>query len=143
MALEGVEQLTRQLQALGKLEDGHAIRLAVGAGIKAAKERAIALIPVSTINALHKVYTGRLVAPGFAQRSIRAITVLSTDKQAARALLGVRKEAFYAVQFVERGTARMKAEPWLVPAFSQTQDAQLTAVAAALKRAVDKAAKTS
>lgn len=131
----------RRLQALGKLEDGHALRLAVRAGIKPAQARVTALIPEG-VDA-HRTYKGRLVAPGFAKRNIRAITVLSKDKQACKALLGVRKEAFYAVEFVERGTSKMGAKPWLRPGFEQTLDAQTSAVAASLQKSVEKAAKTT
>lgn len=139
-ALEGVAELTRKLDALGKLEEGKALRAAVRAGIKPATERAKAMAPVGEV--AHKTYKGRLVAPGFLRRSIRSVTKLSKDKQKATALLGVRAEAFYGVQFVELGTSRMPASPWLRPAFEATQTEQQKALAASLKKSVEKAAKT-
>lgn len=138
--LEGVAQLTRQLEALGKLEDGKALRTAVRAGIKPAQIRAKQLIPEG-VDA-HRTYKGRLVAPGFAKRSIRSITTTSKDKQKATALLGVRKEAFYAVNYVERGTSKMAARPWLRPAFQSTAEQQQAAIAESLAKSVLKAAKT-
>jgi HK97 gp10 family phage protein len=140
VALEGVAELMRQLEALGKLEDGKALRSAVRAGMKPAQERAKALIPQG-VDA-HRTYKGRLVAPGFAKRSIRSVTKLSKDKQKASAALGVRSEAFYAVQFVELGTSKMSAQPWLRPAFDSTLGAQQAALAASLKKSIEKAAKT-
>lgn len=140
MALEGVAALTRQLEALGKLEDGKVLRNAVRAGIKPATERAKALIPVG-VDA-HRTYRGRLVAPGFAKRSIKTRVNLSRDKQKATASLGVGPEAFYAVQFVEVGTSHMAAQPWLRPAFYSTRGAQQEAMAKSFRKSIKKAAKT-
>lgn len=138
--LKGVAQLTRQLDALGKLDDGKALRAAVNAGIKPAKEVAKGLIPEG-VDA-HRTYKGRVVAPGFARRSIATKTKLSRDKQKATAMLGVAPEAFYAVQFVELGTSKMPAQPWLRPAFEATTKEQQQEVAFSLKKSIDKASKT-
>lgn len=140
MALEGVAALTKQLDALGKLDDGKALRAAVREAAKPAVEKAKALIPEG-VDA-HRTYKGRLVAPGFAKRNIRAVTTLSKDKQKASAIIGVRREAFYAVQFVEIGTSKMAAEPWLRPALDSTQAQCEQRLADSLKTAVDKAART-
>lgn len=140
MSLEGVSDLMRRLDALGKLEDGKALRRSVAAGGRVVVARAKALIPKG-VDA-HRTYRGRLVAPGFASRSIRAVTTLTKDKQKAAVLVGVRNEAFYAVQFVEIGTARMEKQPWLRPAFQSTLDAQQQAIAESLRKSIIKAAKS-
>lgn len=134
MALEGVAALTAQLRALGALEDGKALRSSVRAAIKPAADRARASIPVG-VDA-HRTYKGRLVAPGFAQRSIGVKVNLTRDKQKAIARLGVAREAFYAVNFVELGTSRMAARPWLRPAFESTQDAQTAGLGKGLQKAI-------
>lgn len=140
MALEGVAQLTRQLDALGKLEDGKALQAGVRAAIKSAKQRAEALIPVGVDE--HRTHKGRLVAPGFAKRNIKVKVSTSRDKQRATASLGVSSEAYYAVQFVELGTSEMPAHPWLRPAFESTQSAQQQGLAASLRKSIEKAART-
>lgn len=76
----------------------------------------------------HKTYKGRLVAPGFAKRSIRVISKVDSNGQRAYALLGVRAEAYYAVQFVELGTSKMYARLWLRPAFNASKDPMIKAV---------------
>lgn len=138
--LEGVAELTRKLDSLKKLDDGKALRAAVRAGIKPAADRAKATAPVGT--EAHRTYKGRLVAPGFTRRSVRSVTKMSRDKQKATALLGVRAEAFYSLQFIELGTSKFPKRPWLRPAFEATQAAQETALAASLRKSVEKAAKT-
>lgn len=137
-ALQGVTQLMRQLEELG-MEDGKALRASVRAGAAVVVKRAKQLIPEGAD--MHRTHKGRLVAPGFAKRSIRAVTKLSRDKQKASAAIGVRSEAFYATQFVELGTSRQPAAPWLRPAQEQTQQEQLQAVAGSLRKSIDKAAK--
>jgi HK97 gp10 family phage protein len=135
--LAGLRDLTRRLRALGRLEDGKAIRAAVREAIKPALKRAKQTVPVGSY--AHKTYRGRLVGPGFLKRSIRVETVLSRDKQSASALLGVRREAFYGLQFVELGTSKMPAQPWLIPAFEGTISDAEQALATSLSKAVDKA----
>lgn len=137
-ALSGVSDLTKKLKALGELDNGKIIRSSVRAGIKPAYIRAVSMAPHS--KKMHRTYTGRLVAPGFASRNVRFITTLSVDKQKASAILGVRKEAYYALQFVEHGTVHMPGQPWLQPAFYSTKLAQETALADSLKHAIEKLA---
>lgn len=138
--LEGVAQLTRQLTALGKLEDGKALRDSARAGMKATFDRAKQNIPVGDIE--HRTYRGRLVAPGFAKRSLKLVVRLSKDKQKATAIVGVAAEAFYIVQFTELGTSQESAQPWLRPAFYGTLEQQKAGIASGLRKAIEKAAKT-
>lgn len=137
--LEGVGELTRQLQNLGSLDDGKALRTAVRAGMKPAYDKAKQLIPIGEV--AHRTYKGRLVAPGFAQRSLKVVATLSKDRQKASAILGVSAEAFYAIQFVELGTSKMAAQPWFRPAFYGTREEQQSALADSLRKAVEKAVK--
>ncbi len=50
----------------------------------------------------HRTYKGRLVAPGFLSRSIIRHIDRSRDKTIV--LIGVKKEAFYGIQFLNLGT---------------------------------------
>lgn len=136
--LKGVAELTKKLRELGHLDDGKALRAGVRAAGRVVVNKAKALIPEG-IDA-HKTYKGRLVAPGFARRSIRSITVVSKDKQQATAVTGVRAEAFYASQFVELGTAKMAKRPWLRPAFHGSKPEQEKALADKLRAYILKVA---
>lgn len=140
-ALAGSADAIKKLQALGALDDGKIIKGAVRAGISAVKDAATQKIPVGT--RLHRTYKGRLVAPGFSKRSIKIVVTTKTDDGNVAALLGVKAEAYYAVQFVERGTSKMKAQPWLRPAFYGSADEQKTRIVAYLQKRLNKIAVTS
>lgn len=139
--LDGVSKLTAKLRALGALEDGNVVRRAVRAGIKPIVQRAKSLIPVGTQS--HKTYKGRVVSPGFARKSITSAVSLQAGRTIARGVVGTKKEAFYADQFVELGTRKMAAEPWLVPAFEQTLTQQQEAIKVSLAQDVIRIAGSS
>lgn len=135
--LQGTADLDRKLGLLKESMRGNILRSAVRAGIKPAKLRAVSLIPKGGVP--HRTYKGRLVGPGFASRNIRVITTVSADRNKASAIMGVRREAFYATQFVEtrKGKSKDKGRPWLEPAMRQTQSEQLAALSAQLKKRID------
>lgn len=137
--LEGFAELDKQLEALGDpKETGKVLRSGAGAALRQVAKQARATVPKG--NRAHKTYKGRLVAPGFASRSIRVVTKLSKDKQKVTALLGVRKEAFYALQFIELGTALISANPWLVPLFESSQNATIRKLGEGMRKRIDKIA---
>lgn len=135
--LVGVEVLVRRLEALGALEDGKALKTSMREALKPALQMARAMAPVGTV--AHYTHKGRLVAPGFTKRNVRAEVFTSRDKQAAVGLLGVGGEAYYAVQYIERGTSKFPARPWLVPAFELTRGAQEDGIARGLEKAIFRA----
>jgi hypothetical protein len=91
---------------------------------------------------VHKTYKGRIVTPGFAARSIRIKSVRTRDRGVGIALLGVKPEAYYALQFVELGTSKQPARPWLTTAFDHTRSEQLDSLKASLRRSLKRAAKS-
>lgn len=135
--VDGVDRLLKQLRRIGQLERGKALRRGLKAAMRPAQQRARAAIPVGIDK--HRTYLGREVRPGFARRSIRVVVSVSRDKSRAVAVLGVKSEAFYAVQFVELGTSRTPAHPWLRPSFEATKHDQTQALAAELLDAIQKA----
>lgn len=131
--LIGVKELSAKLDKLSRKASGQILRKAANRAVKPVLEAARARIPVNKIEELHKTYKGRSVAPGFAQRSIAAKVSLSRDGRAVFAAMGVKREAFYATQFVEVGTSKQAKQPWLVPAFEATQSQQLSAFSSVLR----------
>lgn len=61
-----------------------------------------------------------------------------TDK-AAIVYVGVKQQAWYAVTYLERGTVKMGAKPWLVPALEAVQEKTINRLAKELRRKIDKA----
>lgn len=138
-SIEGTAALVAKLQELGKLEDGKALRSAARAGVKPIFTQAKANIPKSQDAA--RTYKGRIIGPGFASRNIRTITQLKQQDGIARASVGVRADAFYAVRFVEQGTKKQRAQHWLTDASAQTIDKQVQAVSDSLQKSIDKYSK--
>lgn len=132
----GISELAAKLADLGRLDEGKGLRAAVRNGIKPIFDQAKTNIPKSPDAA--KTFKGRLVGPGFASRNIRTITQVKLDQGYARGSVGVRSEAYYAVDFVERGTKKQKAQHWLTEASEQTKEAQLDAVASSLQKSITK-----
>jgi hypothetical protein len=143
-AVLGTKDAIEKLRELASpKEQAAALRASVREPMKQVMK--IALANIARISpgkrALHRTYKGRLVSAGFAARNIRLIVVMSKDKQSAWALLGVRKEAFYALQFFELGTAFIPKEPWLLPAFFSSKDRSVQGVADVLRERIEKIAR--
>lgn len=141
--LEGVAALTKQLIALGRLDDGKVLKGAVRAGMAPVLKRAKATIPVGSVwHRLAAAYGKLLVNAGFAQSSLRLITTINSEGNVASALLGVKKAAFYILNFVELGTRYQSPQPWIRRALFDTRNEAETGLHSYLESAVLKAAAT-
>jgi HK97 gp10 family phage protein len=124
--LIGVADLTRKLNLLGAQVAAKELRGIARVAMKIAYQKALATIPVGTIP--HTTYKGRRVFGGFAKRNLRLVSFIDKKAGSAMAMIGPRREAFYATQFVELGTSKMPARPWLRPAMESSQSAMLAEV---------------
>ena len=139
MPLEGFKELSDKLAELGKVAGSKAFRSAAMASMLPALRAAQAAAPVG--QKAHRTYKGRIVAPGFTRRNVKRKSLLSRDKTKATILLGVAGEAFYALQFLELGTAHISKRPWLEPAFRSSVPQILQRLEEKLKAQIEKAAK--
>ena len=142
--VEGTRELTKKLRELASpKEQAATLRAAVREPMKDVMR--VARSNISRISPgkrqIHRTYKGRLVTAGFASRNLRMITRMSRDKQMAQSVLGVRKEAFYALQFFELGTAKIPRQPWLMPAFYQSRNQTLAKVGEAMKKRIERIAR--
>ena len=138
--VEGLKELSAKLAALGETVAARNLRAAAKDAMLPTEQAATARIPVGF--EVHKTYKGRTVTPGFAQRSIKRVAwSMRGAKNIVKAAVGVASEAFYAVAFLERGTSKMPAQPWLVPSFEATQNQVLDRFMASLKKRIERAAK--
>ena len=135
--LSGFRELDRKLAELSLQAQGKVLRASMRSAMTVAKKAATARAPVG--KKLHKTYKGRLVAPGFAKRSLK----VGVGKTGLRAVMGVKAEAFYALQFVELGTKRMPKRPWFVPAFHDSQDKIIDMLGKQIAKRIEKIAKAA
>lgn len=137
MPILGYKQLDRQLRALTVAAGGRALRASAMAAMLPVQKQARASAPVRQSDKLKRTYKGRKVTPGFLSRSIKRRSFLSRDKRSATAVVGVAPEAFYGIQFIEFGTSRIPARPWLEPAFRSQLDKVDTIFRRRLKKRID------
>ena len=145
-ALEGVGDLTRKLIALGKLDDGKVLKSAVRAGINVAYQEMLKRIPVGTqphrLGKSGAAGIAQLVAPGYAKSQLKSITTINAEKNIASGITSVKKKAFYAIQFVDRGTRYQRPQKWFVPSFTDKRLQEEDAIRDVLLTAVLRAAKS-
>jgi HK97 gp10 family phage protein len=136
--IEGAAELSQLLKLLGGAVSGRVLRAAVKEAMMGTYARAVNTVPIGEKS--HATYTGRWVAPGFTQANLRLKTWVSKDKSAAAAMVGVNPEAYYALQFVELGTARIPAAPWLTPAFEASKDQAVQSVGSEMRKRITRIA---
>lgn len=135
--LTGLKELNDKLNEL-KVQTGiKVLRQSVKNATTPAVQAMKLAVPVGTV--AHRTYRKRLVAPGFLKRSIRAISFIRNGK--AVALIGVRREAFYGINFVDRGTKFMSARKWFKSVFEDSRDAMEKRLADQLRSKIDKLTK--
>lgn len=142
--LEGYAALSKQLKELADPKAGlnalkESVRKPMRSVLKVAQANIAAISPGAAD--IHRTYKGRYVGAGFAARSLKVEVRASKDKSSASALLGVKREAFYAVQFFELGTAKIAKHPWLVPALESSKDSAIKGVGEVLKKRIETIAK--
>lgn len=135
--LKGMEELVDQLNALHSEMAVKLLRSAVGMAVDPIITEAKIRIPVG--KEYHLSYKGNLLSPGFARDSIKKITTIKNG--AAVASVGVKKEAFYATQFLEVGTSHMDAQPWLQPALEAARPAVEKRLTESLRKKIKRAVK--
>jgi len=153
--IRGFKELSAQLHQMGAAVGGQALRSAAMSAMVPAMRAARAAAPKASppygpyetrTTAFDpypkKTYKGRRVAPGFASRNVARKSILSRNRSHVTVLLGVRSEAFYAVQFIELGTSKFPKRPWLEPSFRASRGAVDQELQAQLIKRIDKAAKT-
>jgi hypothetical protein len=138
--VKGLRELDRKLAALGGALGQKTLRNAARAAMKPALDAARAAAPTGT--EAHRTYKGRLVAPSFAKRSLRVVTYRNRRTGKVGALLGVRKEAYYALQFWVYGHYGRKRQDWFTPAFEGAKSEMLKLLQTETAKRIEKAAKS-
>ncbi len=137
--IEGLKELEIKLSKLGKSVGQKTLRAATSAAILPTKRKMRAAEPVGSIE--HKTYKGRLVAPGFLRRSIKHLSRFDKRTGTAIVRIGVKKEAYYGVSFVDKGTVKQVAQPWFKSTFKNDAPHILETLKKKLKEKILKAAR--
>ena len=115
--VNGLKELQARLSAMESKTSQKALRSALMQSATPMVRKLRAAAPVGT--RAHKTYRGRLVAPGFLRRSVAKSSKLirSANSTVAVVFIGVKKEAYYGVQFLDRGTKYIRKIPWFESTF--------------------------
>lgn len=133
----GLSELGRRLSQLASDVGGRVARAAVAAGAQTIKRQAILNAPVATGNLKRNIITKRLRKSEHGLTEAQIVTVRQgrvTAKQADRGL----RDAFYA-RYVEFGTVKTPARPFLRPAFDAKKEAAVDAMRERLAARITKA----
>jgi len=151
--IHGAKELAFQLSEMGKAAGGKALRNAAAAAgrviVKKAKQNAPVgqwEYPDAKANRIIRPYPARTYkgnprSPGYAKRNVAYKTSISRDKTKAFVNIGVRAEAFYALQFVELGTSKLPKRPWLEPAMRESREQAVQVLGDKLRQNIEKAAR--
>ena len=97
----GLKELSDQLSRLERATAIKAMRsAAMGATLPTTKEMRAAAPRGRNV---HRTYKGRLVAPGFLSRSVIRKTRVNKKTGTVSVAIGVKREAFYGIAFLDRG----------------------------------------
>lgn len=99
IGIDGLKELNIKLGKLGNALAVKSLRKALRKAGTPTLAQMRAAAPVG--KTAHRTYKKRLVTPGFLKRSIRMIVAVNKRNGAASVVFGVRREAFYGIQFLD------------------------------------------
>ena len=135
--IQGYKQFEKRLDALG---DPRKARKAIRAGLNGALNIVVKDVRQNVKRGTdsHTTYKGRLVAPGFASRSVKKVIKIVGDSLVGR--VGFKKEAFY-ILFFETGTRFVRKDPTLEPAMTSNEKKMIEKYGEAMLKWIRKQAK--
>lgn len=137
LKIDGLSDLGKRLQTLSADMQGKVARAATAAGAVVIKNSAIQKAPEDTGNLKKNIIAKRLPKSETSLTSEHIVTVRKGKKTAKQKAAGIR-DAYYA-SFVEFGTAKMAAQPFLRPAFDQNKERAVDAMKNRLEARIKKA----
>ena len=113
--VDGLKALNDKLASLKRETSVKALRSAAMAATLSTVKEMAAAAPKGTTT--HRTYKGRLVAPGFLSRSVKRKSWVDKKTGAVRVAIGVKREAFYGVTFLDKGTKKIAGTRWFQSRF--------------------------
>ena len=137
--ISGLKELSDKLEKIGKAAGSKAMRNAAVAATTPVMRDMRAAAPVGKKE--HRTYKGRLVAPTFLRRSIKRKSWIDKKWGSVKVIIGVASEAYYGVQFLDKGTKFIPAQPWFEKTFEKNASRMVAVFGAKLGTQIKKAAK--
>lgn len=131
--IEGLRELSKQLDKLGKELGTKTLRNASRAAMSPTHKKIKALTPVG--KRAHRTYKGRLVAPGFLKRSIKLGS--RAKRGVVTASISAKPEAFYGM-FLVIGTEKIPARDFFFRVFANDRAGIESRLVSQLKKRIDK-----
>lgn len=134
--MEGLAELQRAMDELAEDMRGKVARAGLRAGAEVIRKLAEAKAPKGTGNLKQNIVARRVRKPDRAME--QAIVTVRRGKVTAKQKERGIDDAFYAY-YVEHGTVKMGAKPFLRPAFEQGKEGAAEAIADRLRKRIEKA----
>lgn len=131
--IEGLRELSKQLDNLGKQLGTKTLRNAARGAMAPTHKKIKALTPVGKRS--HRTYKGRLVAPGFLKRSIGLGSRIK--KGIVTASISAKPEAFYGM-FLVIGTKKIPAKDFFFRIFANDRAGIESRLVSELKKRIAK-----
>ncbi len=131
--IEGLRELSKQLDKLGKELGVKTLRNASRAAMAPTHKKIKAMTPVG--KKAHRTYKGRLVAPGFLKRSIGLGSRIK--RGVVTASISAKAEAFYGM-FLVIGTKKIKAKDFFFRVFANDRGRIESKLITELRKRIDK-----
>ena len=139
----GIQALTKKLEELDAKTGTATLRKVGRAAVKPTVAEMKSKIPVGQVP--HRTYKGRLVAPGFASRSLTVKSKINRKTGTASTIIGVLAEAFYVVQFYDRGSLDNEtskgSKGWFSDTFKNNRQAIVREYEKSLSKVINRIAK--
>lgn len=135
--IDGLSDLGKRLSTLSADMQGKVARAATAAGAVVIKNAAIQKAPEDTGNLKRNIIAKRIPKSQTDLSSEHIVTVRKGKKTAKQKAAGIR-DAYYA-SWVEFGTVKMAAQPFLRPAFDQNKETAVDAIKNRLEARIKKA----
>lgn len=135
--VDGLRELGDRMKSLSKDVNNRIGRAATAAGAVVIRNAAQAKVPVDTGNLKKNIIVKRLPKGESPLTSEHIVTVRKGKLTAKQKGSGL-KDAFYG-SFVEFGTAKMPARPYLRPAFDQNKERAVEAIKDRIDKRLKKA----
>lgn len=135
-SIEGLNKLTLKLTKLSDKLAAPTLKKAASKAMIKTYQEVKAGAPVG--KKAHRTYKGRLVAPGYLKRTLKKTARAYKSKRKAIVTIKAAPEAFYGVQFIDRGTKYIKARRWFADKYSKNLSQIQEDFAAELRKEIAK-----